>query len=136
MSGHGNEAEVLALLREGDPVAPPGYRLLRCRRVLGSTTHAVFESPTGELIEWTSRRHRKGRPPRRRPAAGEPARGRRLPLIGLAPRRLSWWVAVLFTVGSVQFVIGATGAVLDTSAWWPNAFYFAGSLLFTTGAAL
>src|SRR5664280_2573087 len=108
MSEQRNEAGPVALLREGDPVAPPGYRLLRCRRVLGSTVHAVWEAPSGELLDWTSRRHRKGRPPRRA-AAGAPTAGRRLPLFGLAPRRLSWWVAVLFTVGSVQFVIGATG---------------------------
>ena len=116
----------------GDPVAPAGYTLVAQRRVFGSVVFATWESPDGERLEWSSRGHRKGRPPTtplRTTAA------RRLPVFGIAPRRLAWWIAVAFTVGSVCFVAGATGAVAGPFQGWPNTLYFAGSVLFSGGAA-
>lgn len=121
--------------RPGDPVAPPGYRLVEERRVLGSVVRAVWRTPGGDQLEWTSRGYRKGRQPRAGAAGAAPAR-HRPPLIGLAPHVLSWWVAVVFATGSVFFVIGAAGAVTGPTRWWPNAMYFVGSVLFTTGASL
>ncbi len=107
----------------GDPVPPPGYRLVDQHRLLGSVVSAVWESADGAVLTWASRRHRKRRT--------EP--GRRA--FGCAPRRLAWWIAVAFTAGSVCFVAGAAGAVAGPTLSWPNAAYFAGSLLFTAGAA-
>jgi hypothetical protein len=124
-----------AAARPGDPVAPPGYRLVEQRRVLGSVVRAVWRTPEGDEIEWTSRGYRKGKQPQTRPA-GKAAARRRPPLFGFAPRALPWWVAVVFTTGSVFFVVGATGAVTGPTRWWPNAMYFVGSVLFTTGASL
>ena len=116
----------------GDPIAPDGSTLVAQRRVLGGVASATLESADGERLEWSSRGHRKGRPPTtplRTTAA------RRPPVFGLAPRRLAWWIAVAFTVGSVCFVAGATGAVAGPFQGWPNTLYFAGSVLFTGGAA-
>ena len=107
----------------GDPVPPSGFHLVEERRLLGSVVAAAWASADGTVLEWTSRRHRKRR-------AGP---GRRA--FGFAPRRLAWWIAVAFTLGSVCFVAGAAGAVAGPTQWWPNAAYFAGSLLFTAGAA-
>ena len=122
--------------RPGDPVAPPGYRLVEERRVLGSVVHATWRSGAGDELAWTSRGFRKGRRPCAR-AAGEAAAARpRPPLFGVAPHALSWWVALTFTCGSVFFVIGAAGAVVDPTQWWPNPTYFIGSALFTIGASL
>jgi hypothetical protein len=123
--------------RPGDPAAPPGYRLVRERRVLGSVVHATWRTAAGDELEWTSRGYRKGRPAHARPATGAPhATRRRPPLFGFAPRVPAWWVAIVFTSGSVFFVVGAMGAVTGPTRWWPNAMYFAGSVLFTLGAAL
>lgn len=116
----------------GDPLVPDGYRLVKQRRVFGSVVSATWESPEGERLEWTSRGHRKGRPPA---TTARTAPARRPPVFGLAPRRLAWWIAVVFATGSVCFVVGATGAVAGPTRWWPNALYFAGSVFFTGGAA-
>jgi hypothetical protein len=133
--------------RPGDPLPPPGYVLVRERRFFGSVVRAEWRGPRGDVLEWTSRGHRKGRTPVVRPAgqiaaeapvagpAGGTAR-RRPPVFGFAIRDLTWWVAVAFTAGSVFFVVGAAGAVGDPASWWPNPMYFAGSVLFTIGASL
>lgn len=129
-----------AACREGDPVAPPGYRLLKERRVLGSVVRATWATPEGDVLQWTSRGQRKGGAPvRRAHAAVKPTTAttrRRPPVFGVAPRSLTWWIAVVFTVGSLFFVAGALGAVTGPTRWWPNLLYFVGSLLFTAGAGL
>jgi hypothetical protein len=128
-----------AARREGDPVAPPGYRLLTQKRVLGSVVRATWATPEGDVLQWTSRGQRKGGAPMRRaPAAVTPAEAprQRPPIFGVAPRSLAWWIAVVFTVGSLFFVAGALGAVTGPTRWWPNLLYFVGSLLFTAGAGL
>ena len=139
--------------RPGDPIPPPGYVLVRERRIFGSVVRAEWRGPRGDVLEWTSRGHRKGRAPvvrpagagssPRRPAAGaaeagpaSPAARRRPPVFGFAIHDLTWWVAVAFTVGSVFFVVGAAGAVGDPASWWPNPMYFVGSVLFTIGASI
>ena len=99
-----------AVYREGDPVAPPGYRLLTQKRVLGSVVSATWATPEGDALHWTSRGQRKGGAPvRSAPAAVAPpeAPRRRPPVFGVAPRSLAWWIAVVFTVGSLFFVAGA-----------------------------
>ena len=140
--------------RPGDPIAPPGYELLRERRIFGSVVRAEWRGAAGDVLEWTSRGHRKGRAPLVRPAEGAAApvaagagaagaagstakaRHRHPPIFGVAVHQLTWWVAVAFTVGSVFFVVGAAGAVGDPASWWPNPMYFVGSVLFTIGASL
>lgn len=129
--------------RHGDPVPPPGYELVRARRIFGSVVRAEWRGPRGDVLEWTSRGHRKGRAPVVRAAGAGVSRERppgtarrRPPVFGFAVRDLTWWVAVAFTVGSVFFVVGAAGAVGDPASWWPNPMYFAGSVLFTIGASL
>jgi hypothetical protein len=121
----------------------------------GQTTHhgpgpfvtraeALLEN--GRRLVATSRRHRKGLaphtcaahevmriPPTRRTAFGHL----------LAPRRIGWWVAVLFAVGSLCFMVGGWAAS------WPaetpsallavatiNAVFFVGSIFFTAAAYL
>jgi len=92
------------------------------------------------VFEWTSRGHRKGRLPAqqgRTPAPCTPGPAtRRAPAFGFAPHSLTWWIAVVFTVGSVFFVAGSLGAVSGPTRWWPNLLYFVGSALFTMGAGL
>jgi hypothetical protein len=66
---------------------------------------------------WNSRWHRKGRTEEHTSA-----------------RAVSWAIAVLFTVGSVLFVVGAIGAFRD--AGWVRWANLIGSTLFSIGAML
>ncbi|MCU0307051.1 MAG: hypothetical protein MUE51_04635 [Thermoleophilia bacterium] len=86
--------------------------------------------PAGR-IEWTSRAHRKrgaGRIARaRRPGAGE--------RWWWAPRRLAWWIGVLFAAGSALFAAGAGVDLAGGDAAVAAVVYFSGSIFFTTAAA-
>ena len=54
-----------------------------------------------------------------------------------APRRASWWIAVLFIVGSACFAIGPFPGFLQlVGAGADAAVFFAGSLFFTAAASL
>jgi hypothetical protein len=54
-----------------------------------------------------------------------------------APGRISWWIAILFLVGSALFSIGGYQATWsDTDAAELNRIFFSGSLFFTTAALL
>jgi hypothetical protein len=54
-----------------------------------------------------------------------------------APRRVSWWIAVLFLIGSACFAVGPfPGFVQLVGAAADAAVFFAGSLFFTAAAAL
>jgi hypothetical protein len=75
----------------------------------------------------SSRAHRRGASPL--PRAGGSG--------WWAPRRASWWIAVLFAVGSACFAVGPfPGFVQLVGAAADAAVFFAGSLFFTAAAAL
>ncbi|MDG2381238.1 MAG: hypothetical protein P8N76_06155 [Pirellulaceae bacterium] len=114
-------------------------------------TRAVIEGIEGiehAPVLLTSRRHRKQlRPLRLLASAGldhEPI-PRKDWLRFWAPDRLSWWIAILFIIGSFLFAIAAAPSL------WPlffqgflgqnanpisNVTYFVGSLFFTSAASL
>ncbi len=77
----------------------------------------IVGSRRGTPIEWNTRWHRKHRDD-----------------VGVG-RSVSWWLALLFTVGSVLFVVGgvATIASADRPAAWLNLI---GSIAFSGGAVL
>lgn len=111
-------------------------------------SRAVYRLPDGSEYHWESRRHRKGRGPRR--ASGQAAQtdrsreaGKRNPWLGgFAPHRISWWVAVAFIVGSALFTLGATSSLLaplfgeEAAKVVADLSYFVGALLFTGGIYL
>ncbi len=68
----------------------------RQRRTRSSRHLAAFELPNGERREWTSRWARKGLGMRN---ADEPHRSG---VLSWRPRTLSWWIAILFTLGSAR----------------------------------
>jgi hypothetical protein len=82
-------------------------------------THRVHRLPDGGYLVASSRRHRKGLGPHRvadapsaeRPPSVHAAAFRHL----WAPKRLAWWIAVLFAIGSALFTVGGVGAT------WPQA---------------
>lgn len=108
-------------------------------------SRVLYRLPDGELYRWTSRRHRKGLAMQRvRTDSRWLREGLGLPLWTWAPRRLGWWIALLFMVGSACFALASLGGVAPTSAlggWFrsatiANATFFAGSIFFTSAAYL
>lgn len=100
----------------------------------------------GHQLVSVSRRHRKGLPPFHLTGDGAQRRSgvTRSPWLRLwAPRRLAWWIALLFIVGSACFAYGSFGAN------WPEALpagmattpvvgvvFFVGSFFFSAAAGL
>ena len=110
-------------------------------------THRIHRLPSGRHRVAHSRRHRKGLPPHEVATpdeATEPRRSSHGTFLHIwAPRRLGWWIAVLFAVGSLHFLVGALAAT------WPDAapaalrdagtvgwVFFIGSIFFTSAAWL
>jgi hypothetical protein len=109
------------------PEAPPGWTALRRRSVGPFTVGVVYRRADGGTTEWRSRAHRKGASLLSRPGGSR----------WWAPRRASWWIGVLFAVGSACFAIGPfPGFVQLVGAAADAAVFFAGSLFFTAAAAL
>ena len=95
----------------------------------------------------SSRRHRKGLPPHE---VAHEAEIDALPAARLgafrhlwAPRRLGWWIAVLFFIGSLHFLVGALAATWPDAAPTPlrgagilGLIFFVGSIFFTSAAWL
>ena len=110
------------------PHTPPGWAAVRRRRVGPFTTHVTYRRGDGVTTEWHSRAHRKGASLLSRPSGGSG---------WWAPRQASWWIGVLFAIGSACFVVGPfPGFVRLVGAGADAAVFFAGSLFFTAAAAL
>jgi hypothetical protein len=111
-------------------------------------TWSRLEKGDGGILLRTSRRHRKGLAPVLVASAGIHPRNA-VAAIGhewshlWAPKRIGWWIAVLFMIGSALFAIGGAQAT------WPDApvlrsldpgltgwIFFAGSVFFTSAAYL
>jgi hypothetical protein len=82
--------------------------------------------PDGVIAHWESRRHRKH-------LQGASAVGS----TWWAPGARGWWIAVLFAVGSLLFVLGAVpGYASAVGTRWDAVTFFAGSLFFTSAGFL
>jgi hypothetical protein len=87
----------------------------------------VVRRDDGTVLVYTGRRARKGLGPLT--LGEEPAHRRVL----WAPRRIAWWIAVLFMIGSTCFALGSApgiSSVLDEALI--GAIFFVGSLFFTS----
>lgn len=110
-------------------------------------TLQVQRLPNGRHLVAHSRRYRKGLPPH---TVTDLAGVRRLPSVRgeaflhvWAPRRLAWWVALLFVVGSAFFAIGGVGATWPRALPTPladvsvvNRIFVVGAIFFTGAAWL
>jgi hypothetical protein len=93
------------------------------------TTHVRFRRPDGQVVEWSSRRHRKH--------ASLVSRSRRHPAVWWAPRRASWWIGVLFAIGAACFLVGPfPGFVELVGSKVDGIVFFVGSIFFTSAATL
>jgi hypothetical protein len=110
-------------------------------------THRLRRLSDGRHLVASSRRHRKGLRPHHVPdaeSAGRPPPVHASAFRQLwAPRRLAWWIAVLFAIGSALFTLGGVGAtwpqslpaaLRDTSAL--NRIFVVGAIFFTSAAWL
>ena len=110
------------------PRIPSGWTAVAHRSVGPFTTHITFRSADGGLIEWASRGHRK-HASRLSRAEG--------PGVWWAPHRASWWIGVLFAIGSACFLVGPLPGVVEKVGSDRDAMiFFVGSIFFTTAAAL
>ena len=108
---------------------PGGWRVVERRRAGPFTTSATLETPGGQRVRWTSRRHRKGLG--LVPVDGRSDVGRR------RASATSVALALLFGIGSICFALGSLPLYFDAVA--PSttaATFFVGSLFFTTAAAV
>ena len=98
------------------------------RRSVGPfTTHVTWRLADGRLAEWSSRRHRKGRSRLSHRSGG----------VWWAPRRASWWIAVLFAIGATCFLVAPfPGFVEWVGSAADGVVFFVGSIFFTSAALL
>jgi hypothetical protein len=98
------------------------------------TTTLLLEDSRGERQIWSSRRNRKG-------LDTEPAhlvaRSRPRHVFPIKPGSLTWWIAVLFMIGSTLFAVGSGSAVFGTTLPASSGMvFFVGSLFFTSAGYL
>lgn len=97
-------------------------------------TQEVWRSEAGRTVVLESRRRRK-QSPRLNPALRRGTHGKRAFL--WAPRRLTWWISVLFMIGATCFAVPSVSAfAAATSARTVAVVYFIGSLFFTSAGYL
>jgi YrhK-like protein len=99
------------------------------RKVGPFVTRERYRLPDGSTLTWNSRRHRKiGLVEEAHGAHERP---------WWQPRRLGWWIAVLFMVGAFLFALGAFPPYADhVDARIVGVTYFVGSLFFTSAGYL
>ncbi len=111
------------------PALPPGATPTGAHRVGPFLTHLAYRTAEGEPAEWRSRAHRKRSSLLSRPREHE--------LTWWAPHRASWWIGVLFAIGSTCFLVGPfPGVVERVGTAVDGMIFFAGSIFFTSAAAL
>jgi hypothetical protein len=103
---------------------PEGWAVEARDRVGPFVTREVYRLPDGTVRRWNSRRHRKQRDERAARA-------------WWAPRSLSWWISVLFMIGSTLFGLGTFPPYANAvDAGVVGLTYFVGSLFFTSAGYL
>ena len=133
-------------MAEGGSIRTAGYEAHN-RGPGPFVTHRLRRHPAGGHLVASSRRHRKGLRPHRVPDAESAGRPPPAPAAAFrhlwAPRRLAWWIAVLFAIGCALFALGGVGAT------WPqsvpaslrdgsvlNWIFVVGAIFFTSAAWL
>jgi hypothetical protein len=111
------------------PRTPEGWTVVDRHAVGPFTNRITYRRPDGELVQWSSRLHRKHAS---RLSRVEPRRGR-----WWAPGQAAWWIGVLFAIGSACFFLGPfPGFVQLIGSAADGTVFFVGSLFFTSAAFL
>jgi len=103
---------------------PAGWERVDTRSAGPFVTSETLRRPDGSVVVAGSRSRRKGR------------RGDERPRVAWwEPRRLGWWIAVLFAIGSTCFLVAAVACqVSATPGAWILPTFFVGSIFFTSAA--
>jgi len=113
--------------------APEGWVRERARGPGPFVTSEVLRRADGREVRWGSRAHRKGRAA----AAASGQAGAKPEPTWWRPRRRGWWMAVLFSVGSLCFTVAACAAQWASSSRPAiGVTFFVGSIFFTSAAFL
>ncbi len=122
---------------------PDGWVRISSQRWGPFVVRELARRPDGQVVEFTARRHRKGRGPAPVEAATgsvgsvDQASSPRPQAIIWAPHEIGWWVGALFILGSACFVVGSVPALSSVvSAKIIAGIYFVGSLFFTSAGYL
>ncbi len=79
-------------------------------------TRVHYRDADGQVVDWSARRHRKS---------------------GGSSRGLTWWIGLLFVIGSSCFLVGPIPAFEDAVGMTAtDATFFVGSIFFTTASYL
>lgn len=109
------------------PELPPDWQVVSTEGLGRFTTRAVLRRADGALVEWTSRRFRKGLGLRALAADVATART-------TVPRR-TWAMAVMFSLGSACFAVGSLPAYVEAvSGRVDGLTFFVGSVFFTAAS--
>jgi YrhK-like protein len=112
-------------MRSGYVEVPTGWHRVASRGFGPFVTSEVFRRPDGTRLLWDSRWHRKH--------AGRVPGGS----TWWAPFAMTWWMGVLFAVGSACFALGSFPPYATALGVTPdNITYFIGSIFFTTASFL
>ena len=116
-------------IAERYPRTPPRWTVVERQAIGPFTTRVRYRRPDGELVDWSSRFHRKHFS--RLSRLGR-ARGR-----WWAPGMASWWIGVLFAIGSTCFFLGPfPGFAQLVGSRADGLVFFLGSIFFTSAALL
>jgi hypothetical protein len=116
-------------IAERYPRTPSGWKVVERSSVGPFTTRVAYRRPDGSSAEWSSRFHRKHFS---RLSRLHPARGR-----WWAPGIASWWIGILFAIGSACFFLGPfPGFIQLVGSAADGAVFFVGSIFFTSAALL
>lgn len=128
------------------PEVPPDWEKTAEGGPWPFVTWRSYQLPDDSDYVWESRHHRKGAGPRtyadrvglRITSAGEHDLAKSPWLRFWAPHRLAWWIALVFMIGSVFFVVGAAGSLVPeyfgsehAMSAFAESSYFLGATLYT-----
>ncbi len=112
------------MTRGGNVELPEGWTRLSSRGFSRFVTREVLRRPDGTVVVWESRWHRKH--PTHTPST-----------VWWTPNSISWWIGILFAIGSSAFAVGSIPSYADAvGAGYDNLTYFVGSIFFTSAACL
>jgi hypothetical protein len=110
------------------PETPERWSAVARRSVGPFTTHVAFRRPEGDVVEWSSRAHRK----RTSLVSRAGSTG-----VCWAPDRGSWWIGILFAIGSACFLVAPfPGFEQAVGSGADGLVFFVGSIFFTSAATL
>lgn len=114
---------------------PEEWTLEKAHGFAGYVTRLIHRLPDGRRHIWASRPFRKRRATILKNEQCESCTCRQFRWWGWMPLRLSWWVAIIFTLGSILFFIAGIGMMIDVELGG-NLLGFIGSVFFSVGSYL